>query len=386
MFGDNPCIRGQAELSPLKSSRMVFAYSPGTLKTEKATCASERIMAVHANVYLSFFMLKLLMNSLNEKLTPGNLKRALQNLPCGDAGLEKLYDQAMSRIHSQPCDSKELAMKVLSWLVHAQLALPLEALLDSLAIEPGTVEIDRDFCPPVESIVSVCAGLTTFDEHSKTLRLVHKTTEEYFTQNWRLHFPEAHAFITDACLAYMSLDHFSAGACKDIYEYFRCLEQYPLYSYATVNWVYHANMAEKFPGFSLAFLQTPSENLSACAQFFIRRLDPWIDIGSFRSVRGVHLAALLKFPQILEDMIAAGQSPESEDGGGRRPLWYAVCNDRVEIVDLLLRKYQVDPNRSCGTDEPVLCLATERQSANVVKALLADPRIDPNVGGFRERL
>jgi hypothetical protein len=45
----------------------------------------------------------------------------------------------------------------------------------ALAIKPGMVELDEDFLPEIEDLVSICAGLVTADEEKGIIRWIHYT-------------------------------------------------------------------------------------------------------------------------------------------------------------------------------------------------------------------
>ena len=98
----------------------------------------------------------------------------------GKEGLDKAYDDTVNRIENQQQGIRELAKKMLFWIVFAKRPLTTEELRHALAVEPGTRSLDmRNLCP-VEDMVSSCAGLVTIDQKSNIIRLVHYTTQEYF--------------------------------------------------------------------------------------------------------------------------------------------------------------------------------------------------------------
>jgi hypothetical protein len=79
----------------------------------------------------------------------------------------------MKRIYVQKPGFRSLAEKTLSWITYAQRPLSVH----KLAIEPGESEWDEENLSDIDQIMSVCAGLVTVDQESKTVRLVHYTTK-----------------------------------------------------------------------------------------------------------------------------------------------------------------------------------------------------------------
>src|SRR5256885_10560565 len=101
------------------------------------------------------------MDSLMSKSTRGDIKLVLWNLPKGMKGLDVTYEQAMKRIDGQEEGFRELARRVLSWLIHAKRPLTATELQYALAVRVGMKELDKDFVPEVEVLLSICAGLVT---------------------------------------------------------------------------------------------------------------------------------------------------------------------------------------------------------------------------------
>jgi GPI inositol-deacylase-like protein len=96
----------------------------------------------------------------------------------GEEGLDKAYDDTVNRIENQGYCIRELAKKVLFWIVYAKRPLTVEELRHALAVEPGTCRLDKTNLCPVKDMVSSCAGLITVD--SNIVRLVHYLPKSIF--------------------------------------------------------------------------------------------------------------------------------------------------------------------------------------------------------------
>src|SRR5262249_55671649 len=126
-------------------------------------------------------------------------------------------------------------------------ALAVQAKNDELGKPEAATErdIDEDYIPDIEDILSVCAGLLAVDKESNVVRLVHFTTQEYFEQireNWS---PNAQETIASTCLTYLTFSPFTSGSCKNNDEYIERLERYPFLIYAAQCWGHHAKDVEE---------------------------------------------------------------------------------------------------------------------------------------------
>ena len=138
---------------------------------------------------IRFLLAQLHMDTLRGQPTKGDIKQALQHLAKGIAGLDKTYEQAIERINDQGSRVRDLAKRILGWIIHAKRPLSTAELQHALAVRTGTTHLDKDYLPSVQVLRSVCAGLVTIDEHSGIVRLVHYTTQEYFERTWTSWFP-----------------------------------------------------------------------------------------------------------------------------------------------------------------------------------------------------
>src|SRR5206468_1050722 len=102
----------------------------------------------------------------------------------------------------------------------------------ALAVELDTSELDEENIPETGDIVSVCAGLVTVDEESNIIRLIQRTTQEYFERTWTSWFSNAPTYIAKTCATYLLFDAFQTGFCPTDEEFEVRLRLHPLYDYA----------------------------------------------------------------------------------------------------------------------------------------------------------
>jgi len=121
---------------------------------------------------------------LATKSVLGTTEWTLKNLPQGLKELDKAYDDVITRIQTQDEEDVRLAEQIITWLYYAIRPLTLQELRHALATrlafetDPDATELDENFLPDDEVIVSVCAGIVALHLESNTVALVHYTTKE----------------------------------------------------------------------------------------------------------------------------------------------------------------------------------------------------------------
>jgi hypothetical protein len=285
------------------------------------------------------------MNTLMDQPTKADIKQTLQHLGQGIDGLHKTYEQAMERIEGQGIRIRELAKRILAWIIHAKRPLSTTELRHALATKPGSVNLDKDYLPSVQVLRSVCAGLVTVDEQSGIARLVHYTTQEYFERTWISWFPDVRKDIAITCVTYLSFDAFEAGFCPTDEEFEARSRLNPLYAYAARNWGYHAYTASADVEQPILDLLKSEAKVSASSQVMMaskgyRGYSQKVP----RQMTGVHLAAYFGLREAMAVLLKNRHVPNSKDTYGRTPLSYAAGNGHEAVVQLLLAKDGVDPD------------------------------------------
>ena len=318
-----------------------------------------------------FLLAQLHMDSLLSKSTPGAIRLALQNLPRGIKGLDTMYEQAMKRIDGQEEDFRELAKQVLSWVTHAKRPLTTVELQHALAVRDGAVELDEDFVPEVEDLVSVCAGLIIVDEQSDIIRWVHYTTQEYFERTWTLWVPHVQVSIASVCLSYLSFRTFETGFCPTDEEFEARLQLNPLYSYAARNWGHHACAAlTKVEQLILDLLESEAK-VSGSGQAMVATRDYYgYSQRVPRQMTGEHLAAYFGLTGVITALLKNKHDPDVKDTYDQTPLLWAAIQGHEAVVKLLLEKgAELESKDNINGRTPLSWAAIQGHEA-VVKLLL----------------
>jgi Ankyrin repeats (3 copies) len=271
----------------------------------------------------------------------------------GEEGLAKAYDDTANRIGNQERGIRELAQRVLFWIVYARRPLTTEELRHALAVEPSACILDKTNLCPVKDMVSSCAGLVIVD--SNIIRLVHYTTQEYFQHRGLKSFEDVQRdIIARSCLTYLSYDVFANKSNLE------SLRQHAFFEYAAENWAYHIqNIQESVRDIALKFLMD-DRKASASSQVLFN---------SLRQFCGMHLVAYFGLSDIAVRLLQE-KDPDTKDSSGRTPLSYAVEKGNARLVNLLL-DYNADLFSKCKEEWTPFSRAIEGGNATVIKIILA---------------
>ena len=329
-----------------------------------------------------FLLARLHMESLMSWLTPGHLKRALKHLP---KELDGTYTQAVQRIEVQDEGAREPARRLITWITYAKRELTIREVQHALAVgsDPDMKDFDDEFLLDVDILTSICAGLVIVDQASKTIRLIHYTTQEYFLRTSM--FPKERQGIAATCISYLSFDAFKSGPCSTVEAIDDRIQRYPLYDYVTRNWGYHySEAAEEGLGRKVLDLLLCEEKVASYGQLFLydeystishrtlgSRIRASHSLSDTDLMVAMHWGAYFGLSEEVKALITRGHDVEPAGTHRRTPLSWAAERGHDIVVGLLLRK---NPNLE-ARDESVfertpLLWAVESGHAKVVELLL----------------
>jgi ankyrin repeat protein len=296
----------------------------------------------------------------------------------------------MKRIESQDANSKELAKQALSWIISAKKPLTTSELQHALAVEADEPQLDEENLCHVEDVVSACAGLVTVDEQSDIIRLVHRTTQEYFERTHGYWSPDAHVEIARTCISYLLFAVFESGPCQTDDEFEERLELNQLYGYAAQNWGHHARQAPKslISSHIMEFFDDDSKVEASVQALVASKRHPSHSNYSQefpRSMTGSHLAAFFGLEGLIEDFTRRGTNLSLKDSYCRTPLSWAAKNGHDAAIALLVAQEGVDINTEDKSCETPLSLAAGYGHKTVAQLLLNQQGVDLESKDFMGR-
>jgi len=185
-----------------------------------------------------FLLAKQYTRSLASQKTLKAIKRALTAIENDEydisATIDRLWEEDMKlRIMGQADKySVELAMRILSIVSTTRRHLKYDELIQALATEAGDDSYDPEGQLSQESIRNLTKGLIRIDgDKDATVRLDHRTLEEYLDKTKDTWFPKAETEMTKTCLIYLNFEEFSKP-CDDLEEFALKEKTHPFISYA----------------------------------------------------------------------------------------------------------------------------------------------------------
>ncbi|KAF5012730.1 hypothetical protein FDECE_1223 [Fusarium decemcellulare] len=312
-----------------------------------------------------FLLAALYFDSITRCRNLTNIRKAITELPKGPGAYEKLYANTISRIQSR--DTRDLAMKVLSWIAWTKRPITVRELQHALVITDGDTALDGDNITHADDLVSSCEGLVTLVARTNIIRLAHYTTREYLESIRDTWFLDVENNILHVCLQLLSSASFESGRCQADAEFKERLECFPLYNYASRHWGYHARSSTGMNEELISFLQdTPKVEAATQCQFAFP--------GGYQSVptgvTGLHQAAPHGLDEVVSRLLSDGYRVNQQTSNGRTPLFSAAYHGCQSTVAILLRhNAQVDVKDTFG--RTALCVAAEHGHLEVAKNLIS---------------
>lgn len=164
-----------------------------------------------------------------EKMTIRARREALNTLP---QGLNNALLATISRIKNQSESKKQLGLDTLKWVFLAERQLTLYELVIALSIKPGDIEYDKDGFPSTKALLNCSLGLVILNESTKSLRLVHKSLQDFFEKHHETRIPRQY-------MSHMSFEY-------DRHQ-LNALTKYGMRRYYAIrSWGNHAKICEEY--------------------------------------------------------------------------------------------------------------------------------------------
>jgi len=337
----------------------------GTLLTPSANRCASRFLLASLNI--EAILHESTIHRRREKL-----RKMTDGLELGD-----VYGATIERIKVQDGGKSRLGMAALMWISHAKRPLRADELCHALAVEIGSADFNTSNVPSMSTLVGCCHGLITVDKEASIVRLIHFTLQEYLSTHHDKLFGTPHSAITEICLTYLNSQQvkaLSADASPDAHGM-------PFLEYCSVYWGIHAKRELSDCARSLALELLKGHYGEIPTKSLIGRLDPdyaegW---GTYSPFGGLHCASFFGIVELVTALIEMGcYDINEQDFLGCTPLAWAAHNGHEKVVEILLRRKEVNPDEPDSLGQTPLSHAAWTGHEGVVKLLLGREEVDPD--------
>jgi len=365
-------------------------------------------------VVSSFLLVALNMDAILGEVTLHKRRKKLDEMTKGES-LGDAYGATISRMKAQQRGKSELGMEVLMWVSHSERPLHVDELCHALGVEKGSLDLNNQNIPAIETLLACSLGLVIVEKSSSTVRLAHYTLQEYLSYHSGL-FVKPHSMISEVCLTYLNFRHvkdFSSTLCS-------IPSTIPFVKYASCYWGTHARQgtSERAKRLALELLNKYDEHISS-KMLLLHGMDNWDrpfdQEDSPGGFSGLHGAAYLGCEEITVALLGTNKwdvnatdfngntaiawaarrgnegvvrilleqnsvDPNTTDTEyGRTPLFWAACNGHEGVMGMLLKQNNIDPNRTGAPDgQTPLLWAAGNGHEWMVRMLLKQNDINPN--------
>jgi len=316
-----------------------------------------------------FLLISLSIDAILSEATIRKRRERLDLMTSG-LGLDGAYDATLDRIKGQGIGNSTLGMAALMWISFSERPMRIWELCEALAVEVGSRNMDYDNIPSEKKLLASCLGLVTVDE-SSIVRLVHFTLQEYFNQHSE-HFESPHSAMAEVCLTYLNFDSVD----KISYTLNSAPTRTRFLQYASSYWGLYARngFTEGVKSLALQLLGKFGGHISA--KLLFSGNFHWKERQRRHSegFTGLHCAAYLGLEEIAISLLEEdkGRSADMADGWGRTPLMWAAESGHEELVKLLFRQKDVNPNSKDHDGSTTLWYE------GIAKLLLGRKKVNPN--------
>lgn len=200
-----------------------------------------------------FYWVSLQLRRIFDQTSVSGIKQAFVGIPSEVGGVVK---GALDMINTQDPARAQLATRTLALLTAAKVSIPDVAPITARAVshamgifhvldsERRLSKLSEDEVPNPASIIECCMGLVAIDPMTRVVTLAHFDIAQYMQTHWEDFFSwKEKLMLANITLAYLSLEAFSIGPCRQADAFIRRLETYPFLEYASRHWGHHARGA-----------------------------------------------------------------------------------------------------------------------------------------------
>jgi len=291
-------------------------------------------------------------------------------------GLGDSYSATLGRIKGQGGEKARLGLAALMWISHSERPLKADELCHALAVEIGSPNLNTENIPSISTILACCQGLVVAGKEASTVRLIHFTLQEYLRAHPEL-FGPAHSKMAETCLSYLNSQQVKAFSTSPS----PSLQDTPFLKYSSLYWGVHArrDLSDCAKQLALKLFDDYSNHIPTKILFQAQKM--YIHFFNFDKVSlfsGLHYASFFGIIEIVASLIKIESCDINKlDCGGNTPLAWASRNGHEIVVNMLLSRGGIIPDKPNNDGRTPLFCAAYNGHEGVVKMLLERDDINP---------
>ncbi|KUI59751.1 Ankyrin repeat and KH domain-containing protein mask [Cytospora mali] len=176
-----------------------------------------------------FIWVKLQIERVCRETAEEDVMAALENKLPED--LDQLYTDALSHIFKSGTITRDIAIKVFSWILYMRELLTPSALLSAVAIPNSSTILQ------LPQLVSICANLVVLDTKCNVIRFSHQSVQEFLERHEPFTATTAHRLLASTCIEACRQSPRADSNIRLTYGDFHV--------YSTMYWPVHLSMAQK---------------------------------------------------------------------------------------------------------------------------------------------
>ena len=340
---------------------------------------SESYLKLSTNRHIHRFLLvSLNTDAILQETTVHRRRQKLSAITDG-LGLESAYGESLDRIKRQGGARVRLGIAALMWISHSERPLNVVELCHALAVEIGAPNINSDDAPSIGTVLSCCQGLVIVDKEVSTVRLIHFTLQEYLRAHPEL-FGKAHSTMAETCLSYLNSQQVRALSTSPSHD----LQDTPFLEYSSVCWGAHArrDFSDRAKRLALKLFGDYNSHISTRTLLKTLKFEGLsynIDFDKPLFLSSLHCASFFGIVEIVTDLIEVeGCDTNQRDCVDNTPLVWAALNGHEPVVEMLLKRGNIDPDKAGWCNQTPLFCAAGNGHTRVVKMLLERDEVNPN--------
>ncbi|KAH6892735.1 ankyrin repeat-containing domain protein, partial [Coprinopsis sp. MPI-PUGE-AT-0042] len=330
------------------------------------------------------------------------VEKTLEDFP---RQIQDVYRKTWRRIEAQSPDMSVIAKNALVWVLCARRSLTIKELRHAVATCPDTHKFDRRRLVDEATLMGLCRGLVNVEEETNIVRFVHYTAKDVVNDLVSQSFPYPHSLPAAVCMALLAEHGFQQTSLKDEHALKASLKAEPLLAYAYEDWPTHAHKSLEDTSLACQL----SQFIQGCCAFpvlmyvdsgiaLVDILEPLHMAANFDFPLSVVGSAHLCDPNhptphreqtplivtVMENSLSAmrellslpGILVNVADKEGEIPLVYAAEWNKEASLSLLLAHPKINVNATDSYGRTALMMAYSEEAANL---LLAHRKIKPNL-------